>query len=109
LRAGFRKSFAFIGDLIDRGWNVLIFPEGELTTDGKLSPFRAGIGLLATRLGLPVVPMRIGGLFELKAAGKHWARPGQVTVSIGPPVRFAETDAAEKIARDLEQRVAALK
>lgn len=108
-RAGFRKSFAFAGDLVDRGWSVLIFPEGEMTKDGKLSPFRAGIGLLATRLGLPAVPMRIGGLFELKAAGKHWARPGQVTVSIGSAVQFAKTDAAEKIARDLEQRVAALK
>lgn len=108
-RAGFRKSLAFAGDLVDRGWSVLIFPEGELTTDGNLSPFRAGIGLLATRLGLPVVPIRIGGLFELKAAGKRWAWPGQVTVSIGPPVQFAETDAAEKIAHDLEQRVAALK
>jgi long-chain acyl-CoA synthetase len=108
-RAGFRKSFAFAGELVDRRWSVLIFPEGELTTNGNLSPFRAGIGLLATRLDLPVVPVRISGLFELKAAGKRWARPGQVTVSIGPPVRYSKADAAEKIAGDLEQRVEALK
>ena len=57
LRAGFRKSFAFAGELIDRGWSVLVFPEGVLTRDGKLSPFRAGIGLLATRLNVPVVPL----------------------------------------------------
>jgi long-chain acyl-CoA synthetase len=106
--SGFRKSFAFIGDLIDRGWSVLVFPEGELTRDGRVAPFRAGIGLLAARLKVPVVPVRLDGLYERKGAGKSWARPGQIHVSIGAPVRFGETDAAEQIARDLERRVGAL-
>jgi long-chain acyl-CoA synthetase len=106
--SGFRKSFAFVGDLIDRGWSVLVFPEGELTRDGRIAPFRAGIGLLAARLKVPVVPLRLDGLFERKQAGKSWARPGQIRVSIGAPVQFAETDAAEQIARDLEAHVRAL-
>jgi long-chain acyl-CoA synthetase len=107
-RAGFRKSFAFAGDLIDRGWSVLVFPEGELTRDGRIAPFRAGIGLLATRLGVPVVPTHLDGLFDRKQAGKSWAPPGHVKVSIGEPVRFGEAAAAEEIARDLECRVATL-
>jgi len=106
--AGFRKSFAFAGDLIDRGWSVLVFPEGELTRDGRIGPFRAGIGMLATRLGVPVVAARIDGLFELKRAGKRWSRPGKIQVLIGEPIRFNEGDAAEGIARELERRVAAL-
>ena len=57
-KSGFRESFRFAGDLADRGWNILVFPEGDLTPDGKLQPFRAGIGLLASNLKLPVVPMR---------------------------------------------------
>jgi long-chain acyl-CoA synthetase len=107
-QAGFRKSFAFAGDLIDRGWSVLVFPEGARTRDGRMGPFRTGIGLLATRLGVPVVPVRLGGIFELKQAGKRRARPGQIKVSIGPPVRFGETDAAEAVARKLERSVADL-
>jgi long-chain acyl-CoA synthetase len=107
-QAGFRKSFAFAGDLVDRGWSVLVFPEGARTRDGRMGPFRTGIGLLATRLGVPVMPMRLGGIFELKQAGKRRARPGQVKVSIGTPVRFGETDAAEKVARELEHCVAEL-
>jgi long-chain acyl-CoA synthetase len=106
--SGFRKSFAFIGDLIDRGWSVLVFPEGELTRDGRISPFRLGIGLLAAGLKVPVVPARIEGLFERKQKGKRWARPRQIEVSIGAPVRFSESDRAEEIARELERRVGAL-
>jgi 1-acyl-sn-glycerol-3-phosphate acyltransferase len=79
-----------------------------LTRDGKLSPFRAGIGLLATRLNVPVVPLRLDGIFELKAAGKKWARPGQIKVTIGSPIRFRDSDAPEQIARDLENRAAKL-
>lgn len=107
-QAGFRKSFAFAGDLIDRGWSVLIFPEGELTRDGRVAPFRAGIGLLATGLGVPVVPARLDGLFALKQAGKRHAAPGQIKISIGPPLAIDATRPAEEIARDLQQHVAAL-
>ncbi len=106
--SGFRKSFAFIGDLVDRGWSVLVFPEGELTRDGRIAPFRAGIGLLAARLKVPVVPIRLDGLYDRREADKSWAPPGHVRVAIGAPVRFGETDAAEQIARDLEGRVGAL-
>ncbi len=56
VRSGFRKSFEFAGELVDRGWSVLVFPEGVLTPDGAIGPFRAGIGLLVTRLRIPVSP-----------------------------------------------------
>jgi long-chain acyl-CoA synthetase len=107
-RAGFRKSFAFAGDLIDRGWNVLVFPEGERTKTTRMNSFRAGIGLLATRLGVPVVPMRFDGVAEARAAGKHIVPPGLINVWIGAPVRYEEKQPAEEIARDLERRVIAL-
>jgi long-chain acyl-CoA synthetase len=108
MRAGFRKSFAFAGELADHGWSVLIFPEGELTPDGAIAPFRAGIGLLATRLRLPVVPVRLEGLYDLRVANRHWTSPGHIRVTIGAPIEFRETDAPEEIARELERRVAAL-
>ena len=71
--AGFRRSFAYAGEAVDRGYSVLVFPEGRHTTDGKMNPFRAGIGLLAENLGIPVLPMRIDGLFEVKQSGKKFA------------------------------------
>ncbi len=107
-RSGYRESFSFAGDSVDRGWSVLVFPEGERTRTGQMAPFRAGIGLLATRLDVPVIPMRIDGLFELAQAGKHFARPGQVRVSIGEPMRFDPRTDPEEIAQMLEKCVASL-
>jgi long-chain acyl-CoA synthetase len=103
--AGFRQSFAYAGECVDRGFSVLVFPEGRHTTDGKLRPFRAGIGLLANNLNIPIVPLRIDGLFELKQAGRKFARPHQVTVKIGTPVRFPPDSDPEWIAQELQRAV----
>jgi long-chain acyl-CoA synthetase len=104
-RAGFRESFAYAGESVDRGYSILVFPEGRHTTDGKLNPFRAGIGLLANNLKIPIVPIRIDGLFELKAAGRRLAPPGKVRVKIGEPVLFPPDTDPEQIAQDLQKRV----
>jgi long-chain acyl-CoA synthetase len=103
--AGFRDSFAFAGESVDRGYSILIFPEGHHTTDGNLRPFRSGIGLLVNNLGIPVVPMRIDGLFEVKKAGKRMARPFQITVKIGTPIRFQPGLDPGKIATELQAKV----
>jgi long-chain acyl-CoA synthetase len=101
-KAGFRMSFDFAGEAVDRGYSLLVFPEGSRTRDGNLRPFRTGIGLLATNLNIPIVPVRISGLYELKKAGKIRARPGAVRVSIGPALRFDPQCDPFKIARELE-------
>jgi len=105
---GFRESFAFAGDLVDRGWSVLVFPEGGRTQDGRIAPFRKGIGILAESLRLPVLPVRIDGLFELKQARRKWAKPGTVRVTVGDLVWFAPSTAPDAITRELEIRLGAL-
>ena len=106
--AGFRQSFAYAGEAVDRGYSVLVFPEGRHTLDGKMNPFRAGIGLLANNLGIPVLPMRIHGLFELKQAGKKFAPPLKIRVHIGHPIKFARGSDPEQVARELQSAVEAL-
>jgi long-chain acyl-CoA synthetase len=107
-RSGFRESFSFAGESLDRGFSVLVFPEGRRTPDGKMHTFRSGIGLLANRLGVPILPMRIDGLFPLKQARRRFTRPGTIKVTVGEPVRFPpDTDPAE-IAQKLEDIVRAL-
>ncbi len=108
-QTGFRRSFSYAGECADHGYSILVFPEGRRTPDGKLSPFRAGIGMLAKNLALPVVPMRIDGLFELKLKGTKFARPGSIQVSIGLPMRFQADADPEFIAADLERCMQGLK
>ncbi|MDQ3820441.1 MAG: AMP-binding protein, partial [Acidobacteriota bacterium] len=104
-KSGFRRSFAYAGEMMDRGYNVLVFPEGRRSDDGLMSPFKAGTGLLALKLGAPVVPIRIDGLFELKASNRHFAEPGQVSVHIGAPVQYSQQEEAARITDDMKRRV----
>jgi len=106
--AGFRRSFAYAGKAVDRGYSVLVFPEGRHTTDGKMLPFRAGIGLLAANLGIPVLPIRIDGLFEVKQAGRRFAAPWSIRVKIGKPMQFEPGTEPERIAARLQEAVAGL-
>ena len=106
--AGFRQSFAYAGEAVDRGYSVLVFPEGRYTMDGNINPFRAGIGLLANNLGIPALPMRIVGLFELKQAGKKVAAPGKIQVRIGRPMNFTDDSDPAEIAQKLQSAVEAL-
>ena len=107
-RSGFRKSFNFAGEMMDRGYNLMIFPEGERTKHGEMNPFRSGSGLLIKELNAEVVPVRIDGLWRLKQARRHFARPGEISVILGQPVSYSYQDEPERIAYDLSQRVKAL-
>jgi long-chain acyl-CoA synthetase len=101
-QSALRESFAYAGESVDRGYSVLVFPEGRRTEDGKPSPFRSGIGMLAQKLDIPVVPMRIDGLYEMKISGRKIARHSELKVLIGKPLHFSPDTPAEEIARQLE-------
>jgi long-chain acyl-CoA synthetase len=94
-RRGFRRSFAHAGESMDRGYSVMIFPEGHRSETGKLQGFREGTGLLAKESQVPVLPVALRGLGELKASGR-WIRSGKLEIRVGAPVeRGPEATAAE--------------
>jgi long-chain acyl-CoA synthetase len=101
-QSGVRESFAYAGESVDRGYSVLVYPEGVRTPDGKPSPFRSGVGMLAARLNIPVLPLRIDGLYEMKMAGHKTARGGDLKVVIGKPMRFPPETPPEEITNQLE-------
>jgi len=86
-RRDFQPSFAHAGRAMDRGFNVLVFPEGKRSAEGKLAPFRPGIGLLAKQCGANVLPVAIRGLGELKTGQRRWFRSGAIEVVVGEPMR----------------------
>jgi long-chain acyl-CoA synthetase len=104
----FQRSFAHAGEALDRGFNVLVFPEGTRSAAGTLARFRPGIGLLVKQSGTAVLPVALSGLGELKARGRSWLRSGQLEVRVGEPLRFAPEVSEAEITERLHAAVAAL-
>ncbi|MCX6551417.1 MAG: AMP-binding protein, partial [Acidobacteria bacterium] len=102
--AGARDTLKYIGGLASDGFSLLIFPEGARGDMGALKPFRPGIGMMASRLGLQVVPVRLDGVDGVLHPGWHMARPGPVTVSFGSPMTLSGNDYAGLAGR-VEQAV----
>jgi len=108
--SGVRQSFRFAGESVDRGYSVLIFPEGVVnnSADGRMAPFQSGIGLLAENLALPIIPMRLDGVWQMKKEHRRLARLGEIAVHIGAPVTFPPNTPAEEITRQLLSIVSSL-
>ena len=108
--SGFRESFRFAGESVDRGYSLLIFPEGEVNNseNGRMAPFQSGIGLLAENLGISIVPMLLDGVWQMKRERRRLAHIGEITVRIGAPVTFAAGTPPDEIARRLEGIVQSL-
>jgi long-chain acyl-CoA synthetase len=101
----FQRSFAHAGEALDRGFHVLLFPEGTRSAAGELARFRAGIGLLVKQSGAPVLPMAIRGLGELKTRRRGWFRSGAVEVRVGQPMRFSPQESEAQITARLHAEV----
>jgi long-chain acyl-CoA synthetase len=90
--AGARQTLKYIGEMTGAGWSILIFPEGERSPTGSIKPFRGGIGMIASRLEVPVIPVRLDGIDRLMPTGSTFVRPGRIRVAFGAPLRLRGDD-----------------
>jgi 1-acyl-sn-glycerol-3-phosphate acyltransferase len=103
-----RASLEHVAELVNRGHTVIVFPEGTRSSDGRLQRLRQGIGLLATQLRVPIVPVGIEGTHEILPKGATCPthrRRRNVVVRFGTPLRFdaqaTVPEATERVARSL--------
>jgi long-chain acyl-CoA synthetase len=102
--AGLRETLRYAGDMVSEGTSILIFPEGRRSETGEIDTFRPGVGILASRLGIPVVPLRVEGAEQVLRIGWYMARPGRVMVKFGPPLMLRGEDYAA-LAAEVEAAV----
>ena len=105
-----RRSLDYLGARLDRGYSVLIFPEGKLTVGGPLQEFKTGTGLVAIHGRIPVVPMRLKvrrpGRMDEGTAGTSFR--GDVEVVFGAPLSFAIDDDPTRATAAIRAAVEAL-
>jgi long-chain acyl-CoA synthetase len=106
--AGFRQSFQHAGEALDRGYNVLVFPEGHRSEDGRLDKFRSGIGLLVEQSKTHVLPIALVGLGEMKLGHQRWFRSGRLRVVVGSPLSFDVGTSPEEITERLRAEIVRL-
>jgi 1-acyl-sn-glycerol-3-phosphate acyltransferase len=82
----------------------LIFPEGKRTDAGEILPFQPGVGMLAARLRIPVVPVRLEGLQQVLHKSAKFPTPGRVRVKFGSPLRLEGDDYAA-LAKQIEDAI----
>tara|TARA_Y100000310_G_scaffold345863_1_gene471763 strand:- start:31626 stop:33956 length:2331 start_codon:yes stop_codon:yes gene_type:complete len=104
---GTRTSLSFTGEFLDRGYSILIFPEAHRTPDGKIKTFKPGIGYLALHMHVPIVPVKLEGLFKVLPLTKIIPRFGKIKVTFGKPINIHDisyvraTKLIEKKVREL--------
>lgn len=105
-----KPGFQACGEALDRGFNILVFPEGKISETGALLPLKQGAGLLATQMKAPVIPVFLNGVRAV--IGEEQIIPrhsGSVTVTFGAPLVFEPatpyTEATARIQQAMEQLV----
>ncbi len=103
-----RPSLENMGKILDNGWSVLIYPEGELTVGGPIKSFMNGTGMVAVEGRLPVVPMKLH-INRLGSPAKFPVlRRGSVEIRFGEPITFPPTTAYQDATNAIEDAVRAL-
>ena len=105
-----RRSLELLGARLDKGFHILLYPEGQLTVGGPLQPFKAGAGLIAVEGGTPIVPvkLRVNRISIIDRRRLPSSFRGDVELVVGEPLVFdADTDAAVAT-QQLQEAVAAL-
>jgi long-chain acyl-CoA synthetase len=105
--AGTRQTLRYIGELLGAGYSILIFPEGRRTEHGEIARFQPGVGMIASRLGVPVVPVRLDGLDKVLPRHQSFPTISRARCTFGAPIVLTGNDYAE-LAAQVEAAVRAL-
>ncbi len=92
---------------LQKGYPVVIFPEGTRIQERK--EIHGGVGLVAVKSGLPVVPVFIRGSDKVLGPGAKFPRRHPVTVSFGSPKTYSKITSYQDIARQIMQDINSLR
>jgi len=83
------EAFVPTENALSRGHSIIIFPEGTRSKSGKIRHFKAGVGYLAAKFNLPVLPVFIDGAHRAFGKGSSLPKAFKITVVYGKPMYFS--------------------
>ncbi len=108
-RSSLRRSAEAIAEgvkILKGGQSLVIFPEGTRSKGGPMGEFKAGSFKLATKAGVPIVPITLKDTYKLMELNNSKIKPAEVEMHIHPPVETANLTAEEE--DTLSERVKAI-
>jgi len=81
---------------LEKGRVLGIFPEGGVSTDGKLKPFMSGSSYIALKTGTAVLPVSLYGTRNVLPVGTYFPRRKRIIVNIGNPINVEKKDKIRK-------------
>jgi 1-acyl-sn-glycerol-3-phosphate acyltransferase len=96
---------------LQKGRSLVVFPEETRTRTGELLPFKTGAALIASRSGLPLLPLGLGGTLRIQRRGGFTITPSRVTLCVGEPIAASGEGKRERaeLTEELRGRIAALR
>jgi 1-acyl-sn-glycerol-3-phosphate acyltransferase len=91
--------------LLRSGWNLLIYPEGTRSPDGRMGRFTPGIGHLANETRSPVVPIHVRGTHRVMPKGRPYFLPAPVEVRFGRPLEARKGEGSRAFTQRVEEAV----
>ena len=105
---GAQEQLHASSQLLKSGWNLVLFPEGSRSPDGRIQEFKPGVGYLSRETGTPVVPMHIQGAFQVMPRHQQLPVPGKVRVRIGKPMTPGPAEGTRDFTARVEKAVRTL-
>lgn len=102
------RSIRTASELIDQGWNLLLYPEGTRSRDGRIDAFKPGVGLLAKKTGRPVVPIHVNGGGVVLPCGRTLPQPGRIIARFGDPMHLRDGESTSDFVRRVQDAVQAM-
>ncbi|MEW6681983.1 MAG: lysophospholipid acyltransferase family protein [Nitrospirota bacterium] len=99
-----RNALAEVERRLAAGHLVVMYPEGTRSPDERLREPKPGVGMLAVRTGVPVVPAYVAGTGEAWPAGARWLRSRPITVVFGEPMQWRRTESTSSDETKATQR-----
>jgi long-chain acyl-CoA synthetase len=103
-----KSSIEYMGNLLDEDWSLILSPEGTRSLTGKISEFKKGAGFIAVNMKVPVIPIKIDGLYKVLPKGRFFPKRSRVKVIIGKTLDFSKVKDYQEATLEIKEAITSL-